>query len=636
MNFSVTLQLKEALELFKKKQLANTIFNQDRKVVGQKLEVKEQRLVVEIIEDVLHISYSEDVLFFRGLLTVYPQMLANGETKVIEVTPIKEVSVSLDFSRNAVMTVEKIETYLLYLSAIGVNTLYMYTEDTYEVAGEAYFGYLRGRYSVAEIQSIVQYANKLGIEVVPAIQTLAHLTQFLRWPMMETIKEDAHTILIDEERSYLAIHRMIEACQTMYQSKRIHLGMDEAYQAGLGRYLDLHGFVPRVELILRHLEKVMDIVKAAGLEPMIWSDFVYKVLDTTNTSRLYYPDAKINAEYASKYPKDLTYVHWDYGCEEVAQYKKVITNHLDFCDKDHYMLATGAHIFGKIAPNHGKSINTMTAGIQACKELELKRVMLTTWGDDGQEIEHVHALISAYHYCETIYSEHVTRENIQVSMDSLLGDGAYSFLYDLTYFDEVPGVQKDNPMMGNISRSILWQDPLLGIYDKHIVLYNQMYEKSLGYYYKELAEKFKRNQFDDGGVFSVIKQRYTLLAEVLSLKSDLGIQLQEARKSENKTDLQRIQGSIIEPLIQKFENLYESHEQVWDYFYKSNGWEVLERRYAASISRLKTTSRKINRYIQTEIGLEELLEEKLLFCEVENPVEFSGFNYRDAASSGYN
>lgn len=314
MNFSVAPHLKEAIELFKIKKIANAVFKQEREVVGQKLEVEEQRLVVEIIGEVLHISYSEDVFFFRGLLTVYPQMLANRETKRIEVTPIEEVAVSLDFSRNAIMTVEKIETYLLYLAALGVNTLYMYTEDTYEVAGEDYFGYLRGRYSVAEIQAIVQYAAKFGIEVVPAIQTLAHLTQFLRWPMMETIKEDAHTILIDEERSYLAIQRMIDACKIMYQSKRIHLGMDEAYQAGLGRYLDLHGFVPQVELILRHLDKVVGMVKEAGLEPMIWSDFVYKILDTTNTSRLYYPEAKINSEYASKYPKNRTYVHWDYGC----------------------------------------------------------------------------------------------------------------------------------------------------------------------------------------------------------------------------------------------------------------------------------------------------------------------------------
>lgn len=170
------------------------------------------------------------------------------------------------------------------------------------------------------------------------------------------------------------------------------------------------------------------------------------------------------------------------------------------------MLATGAHIFGKIAPNHGKSINTMTTGIQACKELEIKKTMMTTWGDDGQEIEHVHALISAYYYCETIYSERVVSENIQISMNCLLGEGAYQFLYDLMYFDEVPGVRKNNPMMGNISRSILWQDPLLGIYDKHVSLYDQKYKESLSSYYRKLAKKLKNNPFDDKGKICIVSR----------------------------------------------------------------------------------------------------------------------------------
>ena len=78
------------------------------------------------------------------------------------------------------------------------------------------------------------------------------------------------------------------------------------------------------------------------------------------------------------------------------------------------------------------------------------------------------------------------------------------------------------------------------------------------------------------------------------------------------------------------------HESIWHYYYKANGWEVLERRYATSISRLKTTNKKINYYLKEDKGLEELLEEKLLFCQVEHPVDFSGFNYRDTASSGYN
>src|SRR5699024_4505242 len=109
--------------------------------------------------------------------------------------------------------------------------------DTYEVADLPYFGYLRGAYSAGEIKEIVAFAALFGMEVVPAIQTLAHLTQFLKWFPNQELQDDGNTLLIGEEKVYEAIEKMLASCQQLYQTKRIHLGMDEAYQAGLGRYL---------------------------------------------------------------------------------------------------------------------------------------------------------------------------------------------------------------------------------------------------------------------------------------------------------------------------------------------------------------------------------------------------------------
>lgn len=636
MKFQVDEVQEKVLGLFRENNLGSTVFNTEINVVAQKIEDENSYLSMVLTEDSLTINYSQDVLFYRGLFTLYPRMIESGNQKLIEKTTIHEVAVSLDFSRNAIMKVDSLKEYLLYLAAVGVNTVYLYTEDTYEVEGEEYFGYLRGRYSVSEIKEIVRFSEELGIEIVPAIQTLAHLTQFLRWPTMSEMREDANTLLIDEERSYLAIERMIHSCKSMYKSKRIHLGMDEAYQAGLVRYLDIHGYVPRVELILRHLKKVLKIVENAEMEPLIWSDFIYKVLDKTKTSRLYYPDAEMDLDYIEKYPKNVTYVHWDYGCEDISQYKKVIRNHLEFCDTDNYMLATGAHIFGKIAPNHGKSINTMVAGITACKELGLKRTMLTTWGDDGQEIEHMHALVSAYYYSESIYNEGVISEEVKRSMNSLLGQGTYEFLYHLTYFDEVFGMLKDNPMMGNISKSILWQDPLLGIYDAHIALYEDKFNHTLGSYYEELTLYLESIKLENNGILQKIRERYISLAQILSLKSELGLELQQARQIDDTQSLLEIEENKIKPLIKLYTQIQDLHEEIWNYYYKPNGWEVLERRYAGSCSRLKTVRKKIKGYAEEQKGLEELLERKLLFCNVDHPVDFSGFSYSDTASSGYN
>ena len=55
---------------------------------------------------------------------------------------------------------------------MGYNTLYIYTEDTYEVEDLPYFGYLRGAYTKEEVNEIVEFASGFGIEIVPSIQTL--------------------------------------------------------------------------------------------------------------------------------------------------------------------------------------------------------------------------------------------------------------------------------------------------------------------------------------------------------------------------------------------------------------------------------------------------------------------------------
>ena len=60
--------------------------------------------------------------------------------------------VMIDCSRNAVMNVSAFKKMADILSSLGYNTIRLYTEDTYEVDGEPYFGYLRGRYSKAELR----------------------------------------------------------------------------------------------------------------------------------------------------------------------------------------------------------------------------------------------------------------------------------------------------------------------------------------------------------------------------------------------------------------------------------------------------------------------------------------------------
>ena len=75
--------------------------------------------------------------------------------------------VMADCSRGAVLTREAACRLIDRLSALGMNLLMLYTEDTYAVPEYPYQGYLRGRYSQEELRALDGYAASMGVELVP-------------------------------------------------------------------------------------------------------------------------------------------------------------------------------------------------------------------------------------------------------------------------------------------------------------------------------------------------------------------------------------------------------------------------------------------------------------------------------------
>src|SRR5699024_3166955 len=143
----------------------------------------------------------------------------------------------------------------------GMNDLLLYTEDTYEIPKHPHFGALRGRYTKEEIREIERYAAKFGIELVPCIQTLAHMRMFLRWPVTEKMRDNGDILLVGEPAVYEFLEDMIRSVRTSFSGRRIHIGMDEAFQLGLGNYLRKNGYQDRTGIMKEHLDRVCEICR---------------------------------------------------------------------------------------------------------------------------------------------------------------------------------------------------------------------------------------------------------------------------------------------------------------------------------------------------------------------------------------
>ena len=289
----------------------------------------------------------------------------------------KMLGVMIDCSRNAVMKPEKVKEFASIIGKMGYNTLMLYTEDTYEIDSQPFFGYMRGKYLKSELKEIDEYCREIGIELIPCIQTLAHLNGMFKWnDVYGEINDIGDILLADNEKTYELIDDMFRNLSECISSRKIHIGMDEAYMIGLGKYRKLHGIKDRFEIINTHLKKVCKIAEQYGYETMIWNDMFIKLATGVDDFRNKSVDIeKIRTK--NDLPKNVSLVYWDYYTKEPSKYAELVRASRAFGKKVYF--AGGAWTWKGFAPNNRFSIKT-TRHLRALK-MRLRTAILLQFGE---------------------------------------------------------------------------------------------------------------------------------------------------------------------------------------------------------------------------------------------------------------
>ena len=119
----------------------------------------------------------------------------------------------VDCSRNGVMNVPSVKRMIVLLEKMGYTALMLYTEDTFEVKKEPRFGYGRGRFIVEELKEISRFGGEHHIEVIPCVETLAHLNAIFTHPAYEEIHDVADILLAGEERTYEFLDHLFDSLE---------------------------------------------------------------------------------------------------------------------------------------------------------------------------------------------------------------------------------------------------------------------------------------------------------------------------------------------------------------------------------------------------------------------------------------
>ncbi|WP_276357122.1 beta-N-acetylhexosaminidase [Cohnella caldifontis] len=551
------------------------------------------------------IRYDRPIHFFRalGLWAQLKRESAENTFRRVERPRFGTNGAMIDVSRNAVLTVGSVKRLLRAMALMGLNRLMLYTEDTFEIDDYPYFGYMRGRYTREEMKACDDYAASLGIELVPCIQTLAHLTEALKWNYAADMRDTPDILLAGSDKTYAFIRDMIRAASEPLRSRTIHIGMDEAHQLGLGRYLDQNGYRKRFDIMNEHLKKVVDICGEFGLTPMIWSDMYFRL--GSKTGNYYDSDAVVPDDVIAGMPGNVRFVYWDYYHRDADFYQAFIRKHKAFGSMP--VFAGGVWTWGSVAPNYGKTLLTTEAALRACKDEGVRDVFATMWGDNGAETSIMAGLAGLQLFAEHGYADEVDREELAKRF-RLCAGGELEDFFALRRFDETPGVSEGNVHESNPSKFLLWQDVLIGLFDENVKPFPALRE-----HYADLAAQMEQAA-ERAGEWRRIFGFYAQLARVLVRKWDAGLRLKAAYDERDREKLNAI-ASELESLTEETDQLRKRHRALWLAFNKPFGWEVLDIRYGGVLSRLETARHRIGQFLDGTIDRIEELEEKRLYYD---------------------
>lgn len=559
------------------------------------------------------IYYTKKHLFFRELGVLVENARRSDAFEITEDGFFDVVSTMIDTSRNGVPTVAAINKMMDYLAVMGYGMAMLYTEDTIKLENRKYFGYMRGRYSVDELKAVDDYAYEYGIEVIPCLELYGHMGKYLFWPEAAAIKDTSEVLLAREEKTFEFVDELVSTVASCFRSKRIHIGMDEAWDMGRGNFLTKHGYVPPFEIFTEYMERIIQITNKYGLTPMMWSDMYFRI--SSGNNGYYGKDTVIPKEVADKIPEEVELVFWHYGEAEGCD---------DYMMKKHNELGRkviyAGGLWGWIGhfPENNYAVKSMKASLEACRENNVREAMITIWTNDNNECELFTNLFGLSYFAEKCFDNNVSEEKLRARFEAITG-GIYDAFYEMSFYHNKFDGSKEYKRYSErfLGKPLFWQDIMEGLYDTHL------FETPMSGHYASCASKMK--EYKDGRWDYLYDFAYKVF-DYLTVKTLIAENLVPYYKKKNEEALEEIAGHLLPMLKEKTIAVHEAHKAMWMQSYKVTGWANMDVRYGGMAARCDTAKMILERYINHEDEVIEELEEERLYKALSGFVQYSGIS----------
>ncbi|MBR2903218.1 MAG: family 20 glycosylhydrolase, partial [Clostridia bacterium] len=494
-------------------------------------------------------------------------------------------------------SVDTLKRFMEYLAKLHYDTFYLDITAGYGLEGEPFFAYLRAKYTVEEMKELDAHAKSLGITVIPTIQTLAHLGFMFRWPPYLPLRDIDEIMMVGNDRVYEIVEKMIKTMSECFSSKIIHLGMDEAFQLGRGKYQDVNGPKDRVEIMKEHVARVLEICKKYDVKTEMWGDmYIRMAYGAYERGPMTFDKSE---EVRKSMPDNVKIHYWDYYSTEKEHYINFIEKFQKITDD--IVFDGGVWDYIGYNVNNSYSLKITEAAFEACIEKGIKEATITIWGGDSVNESSLWStmptLVAASEYA---HGNHDI-DKIKARFKELMG-------LDFDAFMALENADKLKPREGfgemcSPTKYLLYNDVFAGIYDSTV-------DQSERHIFKEAAEALRPYLKDEK--WGYIFRKAKALAEVMEYKFDLGVRTRKAYKEGDKKQLKYLANKVYPLVIKRIKKFYKTFREYWYLENMQNGFEVMDVRFGGLIQRLNSCRTLLNEYCAGKRERLAELEQKII------------------------
>ncbi|CAB3399332.1 unnamed protein product [Caenorhabditis bovis] len=167
---------------------------------------------------------------------------------------------------------------------LGATGVLIEWEDMFPFKGELSRVVNGNAYSEEDVIDILQHASLLGLDVIPLVQTLAHMEWILKTDEYSQLREDQNYPMVacigDQRAGKLILDAVtqIVSMHAKFSTKYVHIGADEAFQIGIcdadKEILPIKYGNDTLRMIFDHLSTIADNVtrEYPGVKVLMWYD----------------------------------------------------------------------------------------------------------------------------------------------------------------------------------------------------------------------------------------------------------------------------------------------------------------------------------------------------------------------------